>query len=453
MSSSTLISRRTVLRGIGAAVALPMLEGMAPALVRAAEGAKSPTRLAFVFVPNGVHMQDWTPQQEGTSFDLPSILAPLNPVKKNLTVFTGLTHDKARANGDGPGDHARSAATFLTACQARKTHGADINVGISLDQLAAKKIGQQTTLPSLELGVDRGANSGNCDSGYSCAYSANISWISPTQPNAKEVNPRLVFERLFGGGDAADKARGQAKRREYRRSILDLVQEDAQGLRQRIGATDQRKLDEYLTSVREIELRIQAAERTAAKSPQAPTNFAKPRGVPEDNREHMRLLFDLMHLSFQADVTRIATFMLANEGSNRAYRNIGVSDGHHDLSHHGNNKDKQAQISKINRYHMEQFAAFCQKLQETKEGDGSLLDHSLILYGSAIGDGNAHNHDNLPILVAGGGNGTISTGRHRKYSRNTPLANLYLSLLDGIGAGSGVDRFGDSTGRLTGLKG
>ncbi len=445
------ISRRTVLHGIGTAVALPMLEGMLPRTARAAgEAAKAPTRMAFVFVPNGVHMPDWTPAETGANFSLPKTLEPLAPVKKSLTVFSGLAHDKARANGDGPGDHARSASTFLTGCQARKTHGADINIGVSIDQLAAQKIGQRTTLPSLELGIDRGANAGNCDSGYSCAYSHNISWRSATTPQAKEINPRSVFDRLFGGGE--DQAT-KAKRQEYRKSILDFALEDARDLRGRIGINDQRKLDEYLSSVREIEQRIQAAERYAAKAPQAPASFARPGGVPEDNQGHITLMFDLLHLAFQADITRVATFMLANEGSNRSYRNIGVSDGHHDLSHHGNNKDKQAKIAQINRYHMEQFAAFSKKLQDTKEGTGSLLDHSMIVYGCAIGDGNAHNHDNLPIVVAGGGNGTLPTGQHLKYRRNTPLANLFLHMLDGMGAGSGVEKFGDSTGRLEGLKG
>ncbi len=450
---TTPISRRTVLRGLGTAVALPMLEGMLPAVSRAAgEAVKPPTRMAFVFVPNGMHMPDWTPGETGAKFNLPKTLEPLAPVKQRITVFSGLAHEKAEANGDGPGDHARSAATFLTGCQARKTHGADINVGVSIDQLAAQKIGQRTTLPSLELGVDRGANAGNCDSGYSCAYSHNISWRTATTPQAKEINPRSVFDRLFGGGTAKDKA-ARAKRQEYRKSILDFALEDARDLRGRVGISDQRKLDEYLSSVREIEQRIEAAERNTAKAPKAPAGFARPSGAPDDNQAHIALMFDLVHLAFRADITRVATFMMANEGSNRTYRSIGVSDGHHDLSHHGNNQDKQAQIAKINRYHLEQFAAFVKKLQDTQEGAGTLLDHSMILYGCAIGDGNRHNHNDLPILVAGGGNGTLPTGQHRKYPRDTPLANLFLHMLDGIGAGQGIEKFGDSTGRLEGLKG
>lgn len=447
MTDASRISRRTVLRGFGAAVALPLLEGMSPTLSRAAAAkASAPTRVAFIYVPNGIDMQNWTPKQTGAEFELPSILQPLASVKKNLTVFTGLTHDKARANGDGPGDHARSAGTFLTASQAHKTHGADIQVGVSVDQVAAKQIGKQTTLPSLELGIDKGANSGNCDSGYSCAYSANVSWRTPSTPNAKEVNPKLVFERLFGDPDSND-AR-EAKRRRYKTSILDFVLEDARALNRRLGAGDQRKMDEYLSSVREIEQRILAAEKTTA---QAPPKFKKPSGVPRENQDHVRLMYDLTALAFQADITRISTFMVANAGSNRSYRNIGVSQGHHSLSHHGNNKDKLAKISKINRYHVEQFAYFCKKLQKIREGDGTLLDRSMILYGCAIGDGNRHNHDDLPIVVAGGGNGVIQTGRHIKYARNTPLANLFVSMLNGVGAP--VKAFGDSTGELPGLRG
>ncbi len=446
MSENARISRRTVLRGLGATVALPLLECMTPAKRMAAAAAASqqgPVRLAFVYVPNGIHMPDWTPRAEGADFELPSILEPLADVKQKLNIFTGLAHDKARANGDGPGDHARSAATYLTASQARKTHGADIKVGVSVDQAAAQRIGERTRFPSLELGIDRGANSGNCDSGYSCAYSANISWKTESTPNAKEVNPRLVFERLFGGKESQEKRQTRLKREQYKKSILDFVLEDAHALQRRLGANDQRKIDEYLSSVREIESRIQLAEGQKAV---APPSFKTPAGVPRENQDHLRLMYDLMVLAFQTDSTRIATFMVANAGSNRSYRNIGVSDGHHSLSHHGNNKQKQSQISKINRYHMEQFAYFLKRLADTPEGDGSLLDNSMIMYGCAIGDGNRHNHDNLPILVAGGGGGTLKTGRHLRYPKNTPLANLFVTMLNGVGAD--VPAFGDSTGNL-----
>jgi hypothetical protein len=436
---------------MGAAVALPLLESMSVRRALAAEagaeaGAAAATRMAFVFVPNGMHMQDWTPKEAGKDFELPPILQSLAPVKDKITVFSGLAHDKARANGDGPGDHARSAATYLTASQARKTHGSDIKVGVSIDQVAAEKVGDRTRFPSLELGIDRGANSGNCDSGYSCAYSANISWKTESQPNGKEVDPRAVFERLFGGGDKSER---EQRRNKYRQSILDFVQEDARKISGQVSAADRRKLDEYLTSVREIETRIQDAEKKASAGP-PDKSFQKPEGIPDENAAHIKLMFDLLALSFQADATRIATFMLANEGSNRSYPELDVSDGHHSLSHHGNDKSKQAQIAKINTHHVQLFAEFLEKLNSTQDGEGSLLDHSMILYGCAIGDGNAHNHDKLPILLAGSGRGAVETGRHVRLGQETPVANLFLSMLDVIGAP--IEEFGDSSGKLA-LKG
>ena len=439
------ISRRTVLRGLGAAIALPYLEAMAPRLARAAAGGtvKSPTRMAFIYVPNGVHMPDWRPAEVGTLTNLPPIMQPLENVKQHVTVFTGLAHDKARANGDGPGDHARSAATYLTASQARKTHGADIKVGVSVDQVAAQRIGLQTRFPSLELGIDRGANAGNCDSGYSCAYSANISWRTESTPAAKEVNPRAVFERLFG--DASKSSAAQAQRMQNRKSILDYVLEDARSLHKTVGVNDRRKLDDYLSSIREIEARIQRAESEVIPVPDP--SFQRPGGIPRAYADHCRLMYDLLLLAFQADATRIATFMMANAGSNRSYPEIGVSDGHHYLSHHGKNAEKQAKISKINRFHMEQFAYFLERMDKTPEGDGSLLDHSMIMYGCAISDGDRHNHDDLTILVAGSGSGAMRTGRHVKFEKETPVANLFISMLNSVGVN--VDAFGDSTGPLS----
>jgi hypothetical protein len=403
--------------------------------------------MAFFFVPNGAHMAEWTPAQEGGDFTLPAILEPLAPFQDRLLVLSGLAHQKANANGDGPGDHARSASCFLTASQPYKTAGADIRVGQSIDQVAAEQVGSATRFASLELGIEAGLNAGNCDSGYSCAYSHNISWKTASTPMAKEINPRSVFERLFGdGGDQEAVAR--ARRNERRKSILDLVLDDADRLRGQLGRTDQRKMDEYLTGIREIEQRIARAETEAAAA--APP-LARPDGIPQERQDHIRLMGDLMALAFQADLTRISTFMLANEGSNLSYPFIGVNDGHHDLSHHGGNAEKQAKIAKINRFHMEQFAYFLTRLRDTPEGDGNLLDHAMILYGSAIGDGNAHNHDELPMLLAGGGNGTLATGRHVRYPRGTPASNLFLSLLDRMGASA--DSFGDSSGKLTGLEG
>jgi hypothetical protein len=444
------ITRRTVLRGMGTAMALPLLDAMLPRTLRAATpaaAAAAPRRMAFVFVPNGIHMPDWRPAEPGPLGSLPPILQPLESLRSQLLVLTNLTHDKARPNGDGPGDHARSAAAFLTASQPRKTAGADIHVGISVDQFAAQQIGDATRFASLELGIDRGANAGNCDSGYSCAYSSNISWRSPNTPNGKEVNPRAVFDRLFGDHGAAASDQQRAKEDAYRRSILDLVLEDARSLKRQLGSGDQRKLDEYLDSVRELESRIQSYEQRGRTLPDP--EIARPDGIPKDLGEHLRLMFDLLALAFQTDQTRIATFMVANEGSNRAYPQIGVSQGHHDLSHHGNDREKQEKISKINRYHMEYFARFLQRLQSTPEGDGTLLDHSMIVYGCAISDGNRHNHDDLPVLLAGRAGGAIRPGRHVTYPRNTPMANLFVSMLQIMGVPA--EAFGDSTGALTDL--
>jgi hypothetical protein len=444
MSHAWQISRRTVLRGLGTTIALPLLDAMTRTLARGADEKKVvPTRMAFVYVPNGKHMVDWTPEATGAEFELPYILEPLKPVRDELLVLTGLAQDHGRANGDGPGDHARALSSFLTGQQARKTHGADIKVGVSVDQVAARKVGPRTKFPSLELGCDRGAQAGNCDSGYSCSYSTNISWRSDTTPQAKEVDPKLAFERLFSCGGAAAM---RSKREKYQKSILDFVLEDARDLQAKLGLKDQRKLDEYLTSVREIEVRISAAGR----NPREPLpNYPVPAGIPADYAEHIRLMYDLMALAFQGDLTRVSTFVVANEGSNRAYPFIGVPDGHHDLSHHGGNAEKQEKIRAINHFHVTHLAYFLEKLKAIPEGDRTLLDNSMILYGSGLGDGNAHNHDNLPILLAGRGGNTITTGRHVRYEKETPLNNLYLSMLDRME--SSVELLGDSTGRLESL--
>jgi hypothetical protein len=447
MSKARRLSRRTVLRGLGTAIALPWLEAMAPEAGAAASvGRPAPLRMAFLYVPNGVHMADWTPSKTGSDFQLPHILEPLAPVKDDLLVLTGLAQRNAEALGDGGGDHARSLATFLTGCHPKKTDGANIRAGISVDQVAALKVGQQTRFASLELGCDRGAQSGNCDSGYSCAYSSNISWRSETTPMAKEVNPRLVFDRLFASQVAGENAAARAKRALYKRSILDFVAEDAGTLKSRLGVSDRRKVEEYLTGVRELEVRMARAEESPAGNLR---DTPKPQGVPKDYEEHIRLMYDLMVLAFQGDVTRIATFMYANEGSSKSYHFIGVPEGHHDLSHHGGDPKKHEKIKKINRFHITQFAYFLQKLKAIKEGDATLLDRSMIVYGSGISDGDRHNHDDLPVLLAGKGSGTIHTGRHVKLDKSTPLNNLYLAMLDRVGAP--IDRLGDSTGRLEGL--
>jgi hypothetical protein len=443
MTKNRHISRRTVLRGIGTAIALPMLDAMTPALAAAERKKLAPTRMAFVYVPNGKHMPDWTPAAVGSDFELPYILEPLAKVKQHLLVLSGLAQDHGRPHGDGPGDHARALSSFLTGAQARKTHGADIRVGVSVDQVAARKVGQRTKFPSLELGCDRGAQAGNCDSGYSCSYSTNISWRSDTTPQAKEVDPKLAFERMFSGGAGGELA---SKREKYKKSVLDFVAEDARDLRARLGVKDQRKLDEYLGSVRELEQRIGAA----ASDPDSPQpDFPKPEGIPKDYAQHIRLMYDLLALALQGDLTRVATFVVANEGSNRSYPFIDVPDGHHDLSHHGGSNEKQMKIRQINRFHVTHLAYFLEKLQAIDEGERSLLDNSMILYGSGLGDGNAHNHDNLPILLAGSGGDTLRSGRHVRYEKETPLNNLFLSMLDRMD--SPVKELGDSSGRLEAL--
>jgi hypothetical protein len=445
MTIRNVMSRRTVLKGMGAAIALPWLEAMGPLTAWAAGTAPAsaaPNRMAFLYVPNGKNMADWTPAAEGTDFELPHILQPLAPVRQDLLVLTGLTADKARPHGDGGGDHARALGAFLTGCQPRKTDGTNIRAGISVDQVAAARIGDQTRLASLEIGCEHGAMAGNCDSGYSCVYSSTMSWRSATQPLPKEVNPKLVFERLFGSGPDALRAQRDQKRK----SVLDFVREDTSDLRGKLGATDQRKLDEYFSALRDVEQRIErAAHMPAIKAPDQP----RPNGIPGKYEEHIRLMCDLMVLAFQSDVTRVCTFVLANEGSNKPYPFVGVPEGHHDLSHHENNPKKMEKIRDINRFHVTQVAYLLTKLKSIKEGDGTLLDHCMIVYGSGNSDGNAHNHDNLPVLLAGKGCGTIRTGRHVRYPKETPLNNLWLAMLDRLKIG--LPSLGDSTGKLAGL--
>ena len=445
------ISRRTILRGLGTAIALPWLEAMTPsasAAGPAAAAAAAPTRMAFFYVPNGVNMPDWTPLGAGPGLQLPEILRPLAPFQDDLLVLTGLTQDGAFAHGDGGGDHARSLASFLTGTHPLKTAGLGIKAGVSVDQLAASRIGQSTRFPSIELGIDRGAQAGNCDSGYSCAYSSNISWRSESTPMAKEINPQLVFERLFAGQLSGENAEAKAKRRAYHKSILDFALEDAKQLQGKLGQADRRKVDEYLSSVRELEMRISRVDKASTVDLKG---VRRPTGIPRDNQEHIRLMFDVLALAFQTDSTRISTFVYANEGSTKSYKFIGVPEGHHDLSHHGKDPDKLAKIKKINIYHIEQFAYFLEKLRSIREGEGTVLDHSMIVYGSGISDGDRHNHDDLPILVAGKGGGTLKGNRHLVYPKNTPLNNLYLSMLDRVGAPT--PSLGDSTGPLPRLDG
>lgn len=441
------VNRRTFLRGAGALMSLPLLEKMAiaTAMGSTAEAAASPVRLGWIFFPNGTIPEQWQPTTKGGDWEITPSLQPLADLKSDFSIHTGLAQHNARSLGDGAGDHARSAASFLTGAHPVKTAGANIHVGKSVDQVAAEHIGSQTRLPSLELGTEAGRNAGNCDSGYSCAYSSNISWRTPTQPMAKEINPRLAFERLFGNGGEGSSE--QKKRMFYRKSILDMVATDATELKKSLGQNDRHKLDEYFTSVREIERRI---ERLRTAPPTQAPDFAVPEQTPKDTREHIRLMFDLMVLAYQSDTTRVATFMMANEGSNRTYPSVGVTDGHHALSHHQNDKDKVEKIAKIDKFFAEEFAYFLKRMKETPDGDKSLLDNSLMLYGCAIGDGNRHNHDQLPVLLAGHGGGKIKTGCHFHQESETPLNNLYLTMLET--AGVKVDRFGDSTDLLKSVR-
>ncbi len=436
------LARRTFLRGLGAAVALPVLDAMTPAFAAATRlASNAPRRMAFVYVPNGIIMKDWTPSALGSEFEFPRILKPLEPYRQQLTVLSGLTHNTGRALGDGPGDHARAAASFLTGVHPKKTAGADIHSGISVDQIAAQKIGNATRFASLELGCEDGRLVGNCDSGYSCAYSNSISWRTTSTPMPPEINPRAVFERMFG--DSSETPEARAKRLTYNKSILDFVMEDTQRLKGDLGKTDRRKLDEYLDAVREIERRIEIAEHD---STEFTPNIEKPAGVPVEFADHVKLMFDLMTLAFQADLTRISTFMMCREGSTRTYREIGVNDAHHPLTHHRNNAEWIEKVAKINCFHLEQFAYFVDKLKSTRDGDGTLLDRVMVVYGSGLADGNEHTHNDLPVLVAGAGNGALRPGRHVRYPKETPMNNLYVAMLDHMGIQP--EHIGDSTGEL-----
>ena len=439
------ISRRTALKGLGVSLALPWLEAMGPVTTWAADGetkAPAPNRMCFCYVPNGINMADWTPKTEGKDYEAPAILEPFKPVRDQLFVLTGLTADKARAHGDGGGDHARALGAFLTGSQPKKTDGTDIRAGISVDQVAAARIADKTRLPSLELGGEHGAMAGNCDSGYSCVYSSTMSWRSATQPLPKDVNPKVVFERLYSTKPPAERAAQDAKRK----SVLDFVREDTKELEGKLGANDKRKLDEYFSAVRDIEQRIERAEKLPpVKTP----DYKAPTAIPAKYDEHVRIMYDLIAIAFQSDVTRVVTFVLANEGSNKTYSMVGVNEAHHELSHHDNKPEKKAKLRDINKFHTTEFSRFLQKLASITEGDGTLLDHAMLAYGSANSDGNAHNHDDLPVLLAGGGCGTLKTGRHVRYSNETPLNTLWLAMLDRMDLK--VSSLGDGTGKLNGL--
>lgn len=431
------LPRRTFLRGVGAALALPLLDAMVPAMTALAATPAAPVRrLGFIFIPMGCDISRWTPTGKDKLGDLPPILSPLAPVKDQVTVLTNLELKNAY-----PGTHSSSNSAFLSAAVAKHTESTDYYLGTTVDQVAAKQLGRETQLPSLELAMDMLQTVGQCDNGFACVYQNNLSWSSPTTPLPAEAHPRLVFESLFGeGGNKAD--RRAALRR--RASLLDFVKDDIASLSKTLGPADRAKVDQYLESVREVERRIQKAESDVAENPLP--DLERPVGVPAAYADHARLMFDLQVLALQGDVTRVITFQLARETSNRTYPEIGVPDPHHPLSHHGNDPAKIAKIAKINTFHMSLFAEFLTKLKATKEGNGTLLDHSLYLYGSGMSNPNVHDHTNLPILVAGGAAGNMKGGRHIRYTQAAPLANLHLTLLDK--AGVRIDKFADSNGRV-----
>lgn len=439
------ISRRTVVRGFGTTIALPFLNVMSSTrlLSAAGPGSKPPLRMAFLYVPNGAHMPDWTPKQDGKNYKITPTLKGIAAHRDHFNVLTGLTLDNARAHGDGGGDHARSVAAFLTGAHPRKTNGADIKNGISVDQATAQKVGDVTRFASLELGLEASAQAGNCDSGYSCAYASNMSWRGPTNPMAKEIDPAAVFDRLFAGKTVKETKRAKSAREKYRKSILDFALEDAKTLHKQLPAVDQRKLDEYLYSVRDVEKRLGGVEKLRMTEDGVP-DFPRPSGVPATLKEHSELMMDMMTLAMQTDSTRILSFMFTNAGSNRNYSEIDVNEGHHELSHHGKSEHKQSQISKINRFHMDRFSYLLNRLRGVHEAGGTLLDNSMVIYGSGISDGDRHNHDDLPIILAGGGAGRIRSGRHIRYKNGTPLCNLYVWMMNQMGART--KGFGDSNG-------
>lgn len=439
------LGRRSFLRGVGATLVLPALDSLSIRGFAAAKAAKPPLRMAFLYIPNGVNVGEWFPTGEGKGYELSKSLKVIEQHRNDFTVISGLCHDWARAHGNGGGDHARATASFLTGCQAKKTAGADIKLGISVDQIAAQQIGHLTRLPSLELSTDGQRSAGRCDSGYSCAYQFNLAWRSETVPMAPEMDPRLVFERLFGYGASAGKGPEASRRKNLQKSVLDLVLDEAKSLQGRVNAADRRKLDEYFTSVRDIEQRIERAEKFNAEMPDVPV----PDGVPETYEAHMKVMFDLLTLAFQTDTTRIATFMLAHDGSNRSFSEIGVPEGHHSISHHQRNPEKLGKIGAIDRFYLKQFGYFLDKLKTVKDGEGRLLDNCMIVYGGGISDGDRHDHSQLPVILAGQAGGTIQSGRRIVLDGEVPMTNLYLAMLDRLGVKA--ERVGDSTGRLEGL--
>jgi uncharacterized protein DUF1552 len=455
------ISRRTMLRGLGTAIALPALEAMLPKTAfgaAIAPVAPGPKRLAWLYVPNGVDMSSWKPATVGAGYELTPTLKPLAAFKDRFMVISGLACQKANANGDGPGDHARAQAAYLTGVQPRKSEGANIHLGISADQAAADKIGYMTRFPSLELGLEEGAQAGRCDSGYSCAYLHNLSWRNDTTPVVKDCIPQSVFDRMFGNADPNESAAARALRQERRKSVLDFALSDAKSLQGKVSATDKRKIDEYLNSIREIEIRLTKTASEPEIKPPAGTvrpeaidlhGNTRKLGVSTSSSlydKHLPLMLDMMVLAFQTDLTRVITLPFADEESNQTYPWADAPVPHHGTSHHMGDPAKIALLAKINLYHIKHVALMLEKLDKIQEGNGSILDNCLIAYGSGNSDGQRHNHDNLPLLLFGKGGGTVRTGRHIQVDNNTPITNLWLSMLQC--AGASWDKLGDSTGKL-----
>lgn len=433
-----------MLKGLGVTVALPMLDAMTPALASPADKAKAPLRLAFAYVPNGIEMKAWTPQGIGKDFEFTRILKPLESFREDLLVLTGLAHRTGTSKEAG--DHARAGGTYLTGVHPKRTTGADIEVGTSVDQVAAQSLGSKTRLASLELGCEATRMVGSCDAGYSCAYQNSLAWRTPSTPLPPEINPRLVFERLYGSLETSLDPQAQAALNEDRKSVLDYVNERTRHLLGVLGPTDRRKLDEYFSAIREIEKRI---ARVEDENRQLTPEIDKPTGIPTDFAEHVRLVHDLLASAFQADITRISTLLYSREGSNRAYPALGFTDGHHPITHHRYLPDLVEKVTKINCFHLEQFAYFIRKLKTIQEGDGTLLDHCLIVYGSSLSDGNRHSHEDLPVIILGRGNGSLKPGRHVVYDEKPPMTNLFLTLLDKLGVPA--EKLGDSTGKVAHL--
>jgi hypothetical protein len=445
MTTPKTLPRRTFLRGLGtAAVGLPFLDAMVPAF-SASSVPDPPVRMAFFYVPNGVIMDAWNPDYEGEWKQLPRSLKPLDPFRKDVLQIGNLTHNTGRALLDGAGDHGRCCGSYLTGVQVKKSV-VEIRNGISFDQIIANEIGGKTRFPSIELGMDDARQAGDCDSGYSCAYTNNLAWRSATQPLPPILNPRVLFERMFGAGQPMT-AEERARQSKYRRSILDFVTDDTHKLESSLGPTDRRKLDEYLSAIREVERQIQRAE---TDNRQIDPQMDKPYGIPTDFGEHFKLLSSMVAIAFQADLTRIVTFLVTREGTSRPYRELGIPDGHHPLTHHRNQPELMEKVRKINEYHVQQFAGFVEKMKATQEGDRSLLDNSMMVYGAGLSDGNAHLHEDLPTIIVGRGGNYFKTGRRVVARRETPMCNLFLTMMDRMGVPT--ERFGDSTGRLDGLE-